>query len=147
LLIVISLMISPSAASGRLTGATSSARQFRERRPRPEKQCQPFQVLADFHDGRVDFEKTRRVVSERAVMQLRAAPERAGVRFIREDRLLGVPTGDPKEVRGRDKLGVSVAPQKNRFNRDNVHYAAARRGGSESRFTDIAGTTPYLAEA
>jgi transcriptional regulator with XRE-family HTH domain len=45
----------------------------------------------------VDFEKSRREVSERAIMQLRAALERAGVRFIREDRLLGVLTGDTKK--------------------------------------------------
>ena len=38
----------------------------------------------------VDFEKSRREVSEKAIAQLRAALEQAGVRFIAHNGLVGV---------------------------------------------------------
>jgi transcriptional regulator with XRE-family HTH domain len=38
----------------------------------------------------VDFEKSRREVSDRAIAELRSALERAGVRFVRQDTAIGV---------------------------------------------------------
>ena len=44
----------------------------------------------------VDFEKSRRQVSDRAIAELRAALERAGVRFVWQDTAVGVMTASPK---------------------------------------------------
>ena len=44
----------------------------------------------------VDFEKSRRQVSDRAVADLRTALERAGVRFVQQDTAIGVMTASPK---------------------------------------------------
>lgn len=38
----------------------------------------------------VDYEKSRRPVSERAIAELRSALERAGIRFIHTDKAIGV---------------------------------------------------------
>jgi transcriptional regulator with XRE-family HTH domain len=38
----------------------------------------------------VDFERSRRQVSERAIVELRAALERAGAQFIHDNRMIGV---------------------------------------------------------
>ena len=40
----------------------------------------------------VDFEKSRREVSERAIAELQAALERAGIKFLRQDNAIGVLT-------------------------------------------------------
>lgn len=40
----------------------------------------------------VDFEKSRRPVSQKAITQLRAALERAGVQFIQRENAIGVVT-------------------------------------------------------
>jgi transcriptional regulator with XRE-family HTH domain len=44
----------------------------------------------------VDFEKSRRQVSDRAIADLRAALERAGVRFVQQDTAIGVMTANQK---------------------------------------------------
>jgi transcriptional regulator with XRE-family HTH domain len=45
----------------------------------------------------VDFEKSRRQVSDRAIDDLRTALERAGVQFVRQDKAIGVMTASPKK--------------------------------------------------
>jgi transcriptional regulator with XRE-family HTH domain len=45
----------------------------------------------------VDFEKSRRQVSDRAIDDLRTALERAGVQFVRQDKAMGVMTASPKK--------------------------------------------------
>lgn len=40
----------------------------------------------------VDFEKSRRQVSDRAIADLRTALERAGIRFVQQDKAIGVMT-------------------------------------------------------
>jgi transcriptional regulator with XRE-family HTH domain len=45
----------------------------------------------------VDFEKSRRQVSDRAIADLRSALERAGVRFVREQAAIGVMTQNTKK--------------------------------------------------
>ena len=45
----------------------------------------------------VDFEKSRRQVSDRAIADLRSALERAGVRFVREETAIGVMTQSTKK--------------------------------------------------
>lgn len=44
----------------------------------------------------VDFEKSRRQVSDRAIDDLRAALERAGVQFVQQATAIGVMTAAPK---------------------------------------------------
>lgn len=45
----------------------------------------------------VDFEKSRRQVSDRAIAELRNALERAGIRFVQKDTTVGVMTANPKK--------------------------------------------------
>ncbi len=72
-------------------------------------QCRAARALADMTQPElaersdlglstvVDFEKSRREVSERAIIELRGALERAGIRFINEGRQQGVVTDKIKK--------------------------------------------------
>ena len=72
-------------------------------------QCRAARALADMTQPElaersdlglstvVDFEKSRREVSERAIIELRAALERAGIQFINEGRQQGVATDKIKK--------------------------------------------------